>query len=412
MLRKKEIFIVAALFLAAVLVTGRIRLWLDDIVAPFRNDFQSMLYLPRGDALKVIASGFDAPLADALFIKALVYFPQSTQHLHIIDESKMYIYELFDVVTELSPRFYRAYQVGSLFLTASASLDTNRRGLLLLQKGVDVYDKLEAEGNRADLDPRWLFHSLLATTQEVNIQSRLRAAGDVEGASGARIEAGKQFRLAAASPGAPQYIIDAARGFESVLKGRGDIEAARAAVLSVWTETYNQARQRGDEELAADLEKRIETVQKELDAIVMTRQLQTLLSQSGDRYLKAKGKPATSIDDLYKAGLVRSVPSSWPLDGIAEDKDTMIALPDGTFKSRILAIWETRQHMDLFLDSVILYRRVHQQAPPDLETLVKDGILASLPRPPLAALGQEYKYDPVSGATTSSVPDLPEPSAD
>lgn len=411
MLRKKELIFVAALFLAAVLITGRIRLRLDGIVEPFRNDFQTMMYLPRGDALKVMAAGFDAPLADALFIKAMVYYPESARQEKYKDESKLYVYELFDVVTDLSPRFYRAYQMGALFLTAAKSLKVNEQGLRLLEKGVKVYDTLEAEGKPVDVDPRWLFHSLLATTQEVNIQSRLREAGDMEGASHARIEAGRQFRLAAASPNAPQYIINAARGFESVLKGQGDIEASRAAVLSVWMEAYEQAKRRGDKELVAELEPRVEEARKEVDAIVTTRQLQTLLSHAGERYLKTKGKPAESVADLYRAGLVNGVPQSWPLDEVVgedEEKDEMLALPDGGFKSRILAEWETQQHLDLFLDSMIQYRRAYSAAPPDLQTLLRERILAAIPEPPLAALGQAYEYDRELGAVTATLPQLPD----
>jgi hypothetical protein len=411
MLRKREYILVAALLLGAVLATGRVRLRLDDIVAPFRNDFRSMTYLPRGDALKVAAAGFDAPTADALFIRAMVYYPETMRQTAFSDESKLYVYELFDVVTDLSPRFYRAYQTGAMFLTASASLETNLQGLKLLQKGVDVYDRLEAEGLSATVtvDPRWLFHSLIATTQEINIQSRLRAAGDIEGASEARIAAGRHFRLAAAAPDAPAYIIDAARGFESVLQGKGDIEASRAAVLSVWAETYNTAVARGDKELAAELEKRIAAAQQELGAIVATRQLQSFLSQAGGRYLRAKGEPPAGVDALRRAGFLPGFPAvlpAWPLDELSGEKDDFLVLPDGSFKSRVLAKWETQEHLDVMMDSVILYRRFHNDAAPDLDALVRDGLLSAIPRPPLEALGQRYEYGVASGFPRSTHTEL------
>lgn len=408
MLGKREYAVVAALLAAAVLLTGRIRVRLDGIVAPFRDEFQSMMYLPRGDTLKIMAAGFDAPAADALFIKALVYYPQAARQTRFKDESKLYVHELFDVVTDLSPRFYRAYQVGGLFLTASASLEANMQGLKLLRKGVAVYDEIEAENVREGRepersDPRWLFHSLIATTLDVNIQSRLRDAGDMKGAAEARIEAGGHFRLAASSPGAPEYIVAAARGFESVLRGRGDIEAARAAVLSVWTEMCNQAVERGDGRLAADLEQRIGAAKAELDAIVVTRGLQVFLSRAGERYLKEKGRAAASVEELHRAGMIAAAPAVWPLDAPAKERDQMLALPDGGFRSRVLARWETREHLDLLLDSVILYRRFNGgPPPPSLEALVEDGILAALPVPPLAGLGQKYEYDPLTGMTGST----------
>ncbi len=411
MLRARESALVLLLLLAAVLVTGSVRLRLDALTASFRDDFQSMTYLPRGEALKIVAAGFDAPLADALFVKGMIYYPGTLKQTGFADESKLYIYELFNLVTDLSPRFYRAYQVGALFLTASASLETNRQGLRLLQKGVDFYDNLEAEGKAvaAGVDPRWLFHCILATTFDVNIQARLREAGDVEGASAARIEAGRHFRLAALSPGAPEYIIMAARGFESVLKGRGDIAAARAAVLSVWEETYNQAVRRGDEDLAERLKGRMEAAGKELEAILLTRRLEAALSEAGAGYLRAKGRPAADIEELRRTGFIRAVPAAWPLDEIvkeAGERDAMLALPDGGFRSRVLAAWETREHLNVLLDGAIAYRRTHGSAPPDLATLVRERILEAIPAPPLAGLGQRYVYDRESGATHSTPEEL------
>ncbi len=421
--RTRETVLVVVLLLAAVLLTGRARLRLDDITASFRNDFRTLAYLPRGDALKIVAAGFDAPLADALFIKALVYYPRAIQREDLADESKLYIYELFNLVTDLTPRFYRAYQVGALFLTASASLAANRQGVALLEKGIGFYDRLEAEGRPAPVfvDPRWLYHSILATTYDLNIQSRLRVAGDAEGASAARIEAARQFRLAAASPGAPAYLVSAARGFESVLKGRGDVALARAAVLSVMEETYGQAVRRGDRELAGRLKEQVEEARRVLEGILLTRRAEAALSAAGRRYLGAKGRPAEGAEDLRRAGFVGALPPEWPLDavlrgaegeGAAEKdaagagRDVMLPLPDGTFKSRTLAAWETGEHLDVLLDGVIVYRRVHGPTPPDLETLVREGILEAVPTPPLAKLGQEYEYDRASGLTRSTRPEL------
>lgn len=415
MLSRKSILGVVVLFFIAVLLTGEARLSLDRQTEEFRNDFREMQYFPRGNSLKLLACGFDAPLADALFIKGMVYFGGALQDEKSSDVGKAYTYELFDVVTDLSPRFNRAYEVGSIFLTSSASLKTNLQGRDLLLKGVETFDKFAETGQKVLTDPRWLFHVLLANIYDSNIQPKYRRMNDFNGAAEARIEAAKHFRLAAISPKAPDYVIMAASGYERLNRGGGDIVVANAAVMAVWVDLYEQAKARGDKDLAEELNNRITGMEQYLGNIVETRQVQEVYSEAGKKYLAMKNELPFGVNDLVRAGLIAEKPDRYPLDPVPDPEDENAdedqvyhdffwVLPDGTFRSNFLAILETNSQLDLLLNAEILYRRANRASPPSLDALVKDNFLDKLPSLPLAAMGQVFTYNEATGAIDAPLP--------
>lgn len=399
--------LVVFLFVAAVLLTGEARVRLDALTASFRDDLREMVYLPRGSGLKVLACGFDAPLADALFIKGILYYAESFQAKEQDKTARReFVYALFDVITDLSPRFARAYQMGALFLTAASTHQAHMDGCRLLEKGITAYDDMAKAGKPASPDARWLFHLLLANTYEVNIQTYLRSQGDPAGAAEARQMAAKQFRLAAASPEAPAYIALAAAGYESVFTGKGDIENSEIAVLSVWRELYQAAVQRGDKEVLADLETRIEELEKNIFNIKATREMERLLSEAGKRYIEKEKTPPVGIADLLRDKLIPGQPATFL--GTETTPDEWLALPDGSFKSRLLANMETQSQMDALLNAIILYKRTEGKLPDIPEALVSGGYIPAVPTPPLYGLGQIYEYDPRGGLFTNRMPEGPE----
>lgn len=391
MLGKKGMLLVAVLFIVMVLLTGRARLTLDHVTASFRNDFREMLYLPRGKSLKLIACGFDAPLADALFIKAMIYFGESMADDGKVATGRAYTFELFDVITDLSPRFTRAYQMGSVLLTSSSDFDTKLKGIRLLDKGVATFDRLAAEKEEFVEDPRWLLHSLLATTYDVDVQGRKRRDGDMDAAAVARENAAREFRLAAQSKDAPEYIIAAAAGYERYQRGMGEVESSALATLSIWGDLYEQAKARGDTDVLPDIEERIQHTEDFLWKIAETRELQKFMSDAGKRYLQKHGHAPRGVADLVADGLFPQV-QAFPMDS-EDHKDVFIVLPDGSFKSMSLAVMETNNQFDMLNDALFRFRRVHRQYPTELQELVDNDFLDQLPIPPLEKLGQHYDYE-------------------
>ncbi|MDR3077966.1 MAG: hypothetical protein LBV15_04290, partial [Planctomycetota bacterium] len=255
-------------------------------------------------------------------------------------------------------------------------------------------------------DPRWIFHTFAANTYEPTIPPRRRRRGDAEGAADARRQAGKEFRLAAASPGAPIYIRDAASGYAKVFEGGADIENSRLAVLVLLRELRGQAESRGDTDVQKGLEEKIRDEEKYIMDLRLTQGIETLLSQAGKKYLEAGGMPPESAGDLLQAGFIPGLPRT-PLDD-DEGADAWIALPDGSFKSRKLADLETENHLDVFLSACIDYRRDNAAAPPVMGSLVEKGYLKEIPEPPLRLLGQHYELNE-SGIVVSLMPEGPEP---
>lgn len=398
--------LVVLLFAAAVLFTGEARLRLDELTDSFRDDLREMVYLPRGAGLQIIACGFDAPLADALFIKGLIYYAESFTAKGDKTARRDFVYALFDVITDLSPRFTRAYQMGGIFLTAASTYQAHLDGCRLLEKGVREYTAMAQAGEPVVPDARWLFHLLLANTYEINIQTDLRSQGDIAGATEARQMAARQFRLAAASPEAPAYVALAAAGYESVFTGKGNVEDSQIAVLSVWREIYQTAQERGDKDILPDLESRIEELEKNIFNIKATREMERVLSEAGKRYLEKEKSPPAGIADLLRDKLIPGQPTAFL--GTEETPDEWLALPDGSFKSRLLADMETQSQLEALLNAVILFRRATGTLPDIPEALVSGGYIPAMPTPPLYGLGQLYEYNPKTGLFSNRMPEGPE----
>ncbi len=407
MLGKKGAALVVVLLVAAVLFTGEARSRLDRLTESFRNDFREMLYLPRGDSLKLIACGFDAPLADALYIKGLVFYAQS---LDIPDAereaARSYSYALFDVITDLSPRFHSAYQTGGTLLASANSLDINRASISLLEKGVRYWTGLEEQGETVAVDPRWLFHVMEGVTYNLNIQNRLMRDGKMEEAGEARQKAADQFRLAALSPQAPAFVMDAAVGFQRARSGGGNVAVNAAAVLLIWEELRERALAKGEKEVAEDLSRRMEEVRGFLQNVSDTWGIEAALSRAGKAFLAARGRAPRDAAEMAGPGVLGGVPPALPLDD-ASGKDEMLPMPDGSFKSRRLAELESARQIQVVTDSLALYRRTNRKLPPDLPTLVGAGFLDVLPVPPLAAAGQRFDYDATTGRVDMVMPQGP-----
>ncbi|MDR1520422.1 MAG: hypothetical protein LBU23_09820 [Planctomycetota bacterium] len=407
MLGKKGWLVAAALFIASVFLTGQARLALDAITEPFRDDFREMSYLPRGDALKIIACGFNAPLADALFIKSLIYYAESFRAKTDKTARRAYVHPLFDVITDLSPRFTRAFQIGSMLLSSTPSLANSLEACRLLDKGVGIVKDEETRGRPIVPDPRWLYHTLLANIYEVNVQTRRRREGDIDGALEARRQAMLEYRRAAASPGVPDYVREAAAGFIRVYEGGGKVEDSMLAVLAVWREFHEQAERRGDKDVQKDMEERIAEAEEYIQDIRLTRAIEADLSSRGKKYLENRGATPGSPEDLRRAGLIPGLPIT-PLDN-EDGPDVWLALPDGSFRSSRLAAMETQQQLDLLQSANIAWNRDHglEKTPPSLEALAEKRYIDKIPEPPLKLLGQTYSFE--QGRFVSRMPEGPEP---
>jgi len=81
-----------------------------------RHDLQQrILYLPTGELLSPLCLGFEAPVADFLWIRAVHYFGS---HHDVTEGDQWYVwlYYMIDLVTDLDPEFVAPYKYGGLML--------------------------------------------------------------------------------------------------------------------------------------------------------------------------------------------------------------------------------------------------------------------------------------------------------
>jgi len=117
--------VVLLLACAAVTQTGLDRLRRGSEVA------SPMLYLPSGRYLKIVSLGFDAVVADAIYLWAIQYYGN-----YSIQDRYNYLEHIFrDVVTELDPHYLDAYLTGSLIMSSEARQP--EMALRLLDKGIE-----------------------------------------------------------------------------------------------------------------------------------------------------------------------------------------------------------------------------------------------------------------------------------
>jgi tetratricopeptide (TPR) repeat protein len=70
-------------------------------------------YLPKGDHLKVAALGYDQLVADLLWLKTIQVMGEKGREA----QDAEWLYQAFDAITTLDPKFDYVYQLGGIFLS-------------------------------------------------------------------------------------------------------------------------------------------------------------------------------------------------------------------------------------------------------------------------------------------------------
>lgn len=108
---------------------------------------KELLYLPSSAGLELLSLGNKGLVADVLFLWAIQYFAQFEPNSQFL-----YLDQVFDLITDLDPRYRDAYHIGALIMFIEAEGDPAVRKesvLALLDKGIkmvpdDYYIPLEA----------------------------------------------------------------------------------------------------------------------------------------------------------------------------------------------------------------------------------------------------------------------------
>lgn len=217
-----------------------------------------LMYLPSGRYLRVASLGFDAILADVLFLWSIQYY----SNYDIVDRYD-YLERIYtDVITELDPHYLDPYLVGAMIMTSEARRP--EAALRLLDKGI--------RNNPAG----WILPFEAGYTAYQDLKDYARA--------------GQYFEIAAKSPDAHPAV----RRFHAEMFNRaGDPRAALAEWSGIW-ETATDPYVRG---VAWN---HVHDLKVEVDLADLTAAI------AG--YREAHGRPPARLEDLVAAGIVAALP--------------------------------------------------------------------------------------------------------
>lgn len=106
-----SIVVIALLLTTAV----GVQVWRDRGWQPY-EPATPVLWLQRAETMRKLALGFDNIIADAYWIRAVVYFGRQRLSTRP-DKNYDLLYPYLDFVTTLDPRFMTAYRFGAIFLS-------------------------------------------------------------------------------------------------------------------------------------------------------------------------------------------------------------------------------------------------------------------------------------------------------
>jgi tetratricopeptide (TPR) repeat protein len=223
-----------------------------------------LAYLPKGEYLRIAVLGYRQIASDLIWLKAVQHFGEPKQTV----QGWLWAYHATDVVTDLDPKFVVAYQAGGTILGVWAGRP--HESIALLTKGM-------RHNPEAWQLPFYVGYDYFFELHDFG-------------------NAAKYFRIAAALPGAPEYL--------PKLAARMTVEAGDPqAALEFLERLYVQTR---DERLREGLAHRMKEVAAERDI--------RFLEESVRRYkLRYKKWPAR-LEDLVQGGIIAELPVE-PLGG-------------------------------------------------------------------------------------------------
>lgn len=276
---------VIALLLASAVA---LQVWRDRGWQPY-EPATPVLWLQNADTMRRISLGFDSLIADAYWIRAVVYYGR--QRLSEREDKNFdLLYPFLDFVTALDPRFKTAYRFGAVFLSEPSPGGPGRPELAveLLERG-------------AERSPHeWEYLHDIGFVYFWSVGDYAQAADWYERAS----------RIA----GAPIWLKSTAA---AMLVQGGDRESAR----TIWEHMLESA---DDEWLRNEARTRL----AQFDALDVIDRLNTELW----RYKAKTGRLPQSWDELVRARVLRAVPLDpagvpYEIDPVNEDVDVSQGSP-------------------------------------------------------------------------------------
>jgi len=403
------------LLLFCVLCAGGSRSRLNRM-RPDPDDFQELLYVPRGNALKLISLGFTAPLADLLWVKGLIYYSDNMRVVkkdaergagrEARENRHRYIYELHDVITDLNPRFARAYFYGGLFLLSTGIEDRIDKGILMMEKGLRAFKAAAESGQPIRPDMRWKYHLFIGDAWDNQLQTIYRKRGDWELARQAAAKARYHFRQALNSPNCPPSVAMVVVGEDARTVSDQGVDKQYDAMITTWKSLLSEFSARKSKELAAYAATQLAKLEERRRVIRMTREIESVLSTAVKKFIAANRRKPASLKELLRDGLISELPV-FPLDHhelFGNLRDQPVILSDGSVRSMRLTRIEAMLLVGFLHDWINIYFKTKGVFPAKLQSLVDEKFINKIPRHPLAEFGYRLLYHRENGQVTIEVP--------
>ncbi len=138
--------------------------WAIEESRPVRPPDQP-LYLPNGNFIKVVSLGYDAVMADFLWLYSIQYAIQEFWG----KKKYRWLHHIFNLITDLDPQFETAYVMGAIFLG-------------MMQTRPDLAIDLLDKGAKANPDS-WIYPSEASFYAALHLKDRRKAMAYLEEAS-------------------------------------------------------------------------------------------------------------------------------------------------------------------------------------------------------------------------------------
>ncbi len=236
-----------------------------------------ILYLPKGEYVKIIAMGFDSFMADLLWIRAIQYFGG-----HFMFDSKFPVIDrLLEVITTLEPTFQEVYTFGAMVL--HDEMHQREKAIALLDRGIEN----NPNSWHIAYDKGFLWFEELRSSKDTTFQVM------------AAQKAMEAYSLATTKPDCPDFV---GRIVIQMKYEAGWKDLAR----EMWRQKLEEAEKNGDK-LAASIY-RDKLLKDKYQEIVLP------VIQALYKYYQKYKKGPPQLSDLVKEGFIDRIPPD-PLTG-------------------------------------------------------------------------------------------------